>query len=332
MRANIKLLSQKTGYSQATISNVLNGKTGVNTETANHILRVARDEGYFQSKKIKKTRLILYKKTGEILDDTPFFACLFRGIESGCKENGMKLEINTLDQRSPDFEIELQEILRDVSSGLLLLATEMTEEDVMKFKDFSSPIVILDNCFDGIQFPSVSTENIRASRQIVKYLYENNHRSIGFIRSKVSIHNFEEREFGYKQAMLEMNMPLEEEFIFEVSPTMEGAYEDMKQILAEQKKVADAYYAVNDMIAFGVMKALIEQGYRIPQDVSVVGFDDLPYSAVSSPALSTTRVYKEEMGKIGVSMLVDKMIASLPISLHSELGTEFIARESVQLK
>ena len=194
MRVSIKEISGKTGYSLATVSNVLNGKAGVNAETAKRIMKIANEMGYLQSKKTKKIRLVLYKKNGKILDDTPFFSCLFEGIESACKENGMKLEINTLDERSSDYEAMLQEISRDASAGILLLATEMSEEDVRRFEGIPSPVIILDNRFDQAAFSSVSTENEKSSYQIVKYLYKNGHREIGFIQSKVKIDNFLIRE------------------------------------------------------------------------------------------------------------------------------------------
>lgn len=113
---------------------------------------------------------------------------------------------------------------------------------------------------------------------------------------------------------------------------MEESYEDMKQYLKNGGKAAEAYFVVNDMIAFGVMKALTEAGYSIPQDISLVGFDDLPYSAVSSPALSTVHVFKEEMGKVGINMLANKITANLSTVLYSELGTVFVPRESVRKK
>lgn len=330
MKVNIRRISESTGYSQSTVSNVLNGKPGVNAETASEIMRIARETGYLQTKKAKKVRLILYKKNGKILDDTPFFSCLFEGIESACKENGMKLEINTLDERNAEYHTELQDILRDMSSGILLLATEMCAEDMEKFKEASCPLIILDNRFDKCGFSSISTENEKSSYEIVKYLYENGHRNIGFIQSKVTIDNFKIREKGYTQAMQDLGLEIPRDCCVEVSPTMEDSYEDMKEYLKKGGKVAEAYFVVNDMIAFGVMKALIEAGYKIPDDISLVGFDDLPYSAVSSPALSTVHVFKEEMGKIGVYMLANKITSNLSTMLYSELGTEFVPRESVK--
>lgn len=329
MRISIKDLSEKTGYSIATISNVLNGKPGVNSETVRDIINTARSSGYIQQKKIKKIRLILYKKTGKILDDTPFFSTLYKGIEAACNEYDLKLEISTLDNRLDDFHLKLDEILRDATAGFLILATEMTEEDVQKFENCIAPIVILDNRFEKSDFPSVSTENLRSASKIVQYIYEKGYDKIGFIQSSVQIDNFVEREKGYHMALSELELEDISDYRIELSPTMEEAYEDMKRYIASGKKMTNAYFVVNDMIAFGVMKAITEAGYKIPEDISLVGFDDLPFSKVSSPALTTVHVFKEEMGKLGVNLLASKIATDLPTYLHCVLGTEMIFRDSI---
>ena len=329
MRVSIKDLSEKTGYSIATISNVLNGKPGVNSETARDIINTARSLGYIQQRKIKKVRLILYKKTGKILDDTPFFSTLYKGIETACNEYDLKLEICTLDKRLEDFNTKLDEILRDATAGFLILATEMEEEDIHKFESCISPIVILDNRFEKCDFPSVSTENLLSATKIVKYFKHKGYEKIGFIQSSVKIDNFVEREKGYHMALTELGLEGSENYKIELSPTMEGAYEDMKAYIAKKEKLTNAYFVVNDMIAFGTMKAISEAGYKIPEDIALIGFDDLPFSKVSNPALTTVHVYKEEMGKLGVNLLASKIATDLPTYLHCVLGTEMILRDSI---
>lgn len=329
MRISIKDLSEKTGYSIATISNVLNGKPGVNSETVRDIINLARSSGYIQQKKIKKIRLVLYKKTGKILDDTPFFSTLYKGIETACNEYDLKLEISTLDRRLDDFDSKLDEILRDATAGFLVLATEMTEEDIGKFENCIAPVVILDNRFEKSDFPSVSTENMLSAAKIVRCFHEKGYDRIGFIQSSVKIDNFVEREKGYRMALSELGLENQAEYKIELSPTMEESYEDMKKYLASGGKLSNAYFVVNDMIAFGAMKAISEAGYKIPGDVSLIGFDDLPFSKVCSPALTTVHVFKEEMGKLGVDLLANKIATDLPTYLHCVLGTEMVFRDSI---
>ncbi|MBU9728361.1 LacI family DNA-binding transcriptional regulator [Diplocloster modestus] len=330
MKVGIKEISNISGFSQATVSNVLNGKAGVNEETAAKIMEIARSSGYFQSKKFKKIRLVLYKKHGNILDDTPFFSLLFEGVETGCRENGLKLEMNVLDESKPNFETELREITRDISSGILLVATEMCDDSIRKFSQAASPLVVIDNRFDFMPFHSVSTENEKSVYYAVRYLIGNGHQEIGFINSKVPIYNFYRREQGYRQALKDSGLNSKLPAV-ELHPAMEEAYLDMKKYLETKPKLCSAYFVVDDMIAHGVIKALKESGYHIPRDVSLIGFDDLPYSAISSPCLSTIRVFKQEMGRVAVNMLVNN-IGVVGTTLHSEISTEFMNRDSIRLQ
>ena len=328
MKVGIKEISGKSGFSIATVSNVLNGKAGVNEKTAKLILKIARESGYIDSKKIKKIKLILYKKHGIILDDTPFFSILFEGIESACKENNLKLEISTLDETGSDYQVILNEIKRDTSSGIILLATEMFEEDMKKFNGITAPMVVIDNWFDDFPYDSVSTENERSAYRAVKYLIQKGHKKIGLINSTISIDNFKMRKKGYRQALKDSGLTDGFKYKIDISPTMESAYQEMKVYLQKEKDIPTAYFVINDMIALGAIKAIKEAGYKIPQDISLAAFDDLPYSAISSPGLTTVKVFKEEMGRVAVNMLMNKP-GNVDTSLCTQISTSFIERESV---
>ena len=123
---------------------------------------------------------------------------------------------------------------------------------------------------------------------------------------------------------------MDEELSFTLSPTMDGAYADMKQHLENGRRLPTAFFADNDMIALGAMKALWECGYRIPDDVSVVGFDDLTYSCIANPPLTTLSVPKQEMGRAAVRRLHDKISAGDNFHMKMQACTEFVERQSVR--
>ena len=111
---------------------------------------------------------------------------------------------------------------------------------------------------------------------------------------------------------------------------MDGAYHDMLAYLKTSPKLPTAYFADNDIIAFGAMKALQESGVRIPEDVSIVGFDDMPFCSVTSPTLTTIRVFKQEMGCMAVRRLLEKMKSKSKVCSKIQICTEFVERESVR--
>ena len=129
--------------------------------------------------------------------------------------------------------------------------------------------------------------------------------------------------------MEKAGLPIKDEYILTLGTTLNGAYEDMLKYLDKMQRVPTAFYADNDMIALGAMKALQEKGHRIPEDVSIVGFDDLPFSEISSPPLTTLRVPKREMGQLAVKRIID-IVRGDRIKTKSQVCTAFIERKSVK--
>ena len=120
------------------------------------------------------------------------------------------------------------------------------------------------------------------------------------------------------------------EYVVELSTTMNGAYKDMKLYLEKKPQMPTAFFADNDMIALGAMKALQEMGYEIPKDISIIGFDDLPFSEISNPPLTTLRVPKQEMGRLAVKKLLEAMEENVKIKTKTQVCTMFVERESVR--
>ncbi len=330
MKISIKQLSEMSGFSPATVSNVLNGKKGVNKDTAELIMKLARESGYLSENRMTSIKLVVYKKHGWVLSDTPFFSSLTEGINEECRASGYDTVICNLNEHSEDFESHLEQILSDPNSGILLLATEMGEEDVKAFHRAVAPLVVLDASFEQMDFDTVLINNTDSVSNAVGHLIKMGHREIGYLKSSMRIQNFRYREAGYRRAHEEAEIAVNPAFTVELTPTMEGAYKDMARFLERNPQLPTAYFADNDIIALGAMKALKEAGCRIPEDISIIGFDDLPFCEISSPPLSTIRVFKQEMGQMAVKRLLDKIKSQSKIVSKIQIGTEYIERESVK--
>lgn len=330
VKVNIKTISDKTGFSQATVSNVLNNKKGVKPSTAEEILRVAREIGYLSSNKIEDIRLVMYKKTGEILTETPLISALLEGVESEAKLNGLSTIICNLKEDEPDFESKLSGVLSLRNSGILLLATEMEWEDIKRFEVIGDRLVVVDAWFREGEFDTVLMNNTDSFYSLVDYLYENGHRRIGLIESTIEIRNFRYRKRGFCNAMQDLGLPCGEEQFVKVRPTMVDAYKDMKEYLKGNPELPTAFCVINDIVAFGVMKALKEFHYKIPEDISIVGFDNMPFCEITSPPLTTINVLKKEMGEMAVRRVLEKTSQDCNYPLKIQLLTSFCERSSVK--
>lgn len=305
MKVSIRDLSKMTGFSPATISNALNHKKGVNRETAEEIFRVARETGYLSTNAVTKIKLLLFKKNGLIIEDTPFFQSLIEGFEEECHRLGYEMVIARADQRDADYEHQVQEHLREQGVAVVVLATEMMDGDLEPYRNAPCPLVILDHWSESMEFNSVLINNADAARMITEHILDNGHTEIGYLRGSFRIKGFRSRFVGFQTALKKRRIPYKEEYTITLGTSLNGAYQDMLQYLRKGNRLPTAFFADNDMIALGAMKALQEMGYRVPEDVSLVGFDDLPFSAISSPALTTLRVPNKEMGKMAVRRLAE---------------------------
>lgn len=330
IKVSIRTISEVTGFSPATISNALNHKKGVNKETAKEIFKVANEMGYVNKQKILRIKLVIYKRNGLIIDNSPFFTNLLEGVETECRESGYEMMVSNLDKRSDSFEQRLDEILEDAATAVIMLGTEALDEDFEKLKDAKCPIVILDSWCSSMAFNGVFINNIDSAKNAVENLIQKGHREIGYLRGEFRIKAFDAREDGYSRALNQYGINRNEQYIVTLSTTMEGAYKEMLSYLSHKPNLPTAFFADNDMIALGAMKALIEKGYRIPEDISIIGFDDLDASEIATPRLTTIRVFKQEMGQMAVRRLFDVIRDGNAIKTKTQVCTEFIERDSVK--
>ncbi len=331
MKTSIRKLSEITGFSPATISNALNNKKGVNKETADIIYRAALEAGYVNDTKIKSIRFIVYKKHGKVVADTPFFSSLISGVENECRACGYDTIICHLDKTDENFEKLLDQIINDRTTANLVLATELNEKDAAPFQKAFCPVVMLDCWFENMNYDAVLIDNTDSLINAVQYLINNGHRKIGYLRSKTQIKNFYYREIGYRRALLRADIPVEPKYVISIdASSMDSSYKSMSAYLDYNKDLPTAFCSDNDIIALGACKALKEHGYNIPKDISVIGFDDIPFCEISSPSLTTIRVFKQEMGALAVRRLVGIIKSGTSVKTKTQICTEFVERESVR--
>jgi LacI family transcriptional regulator len=189
---------------------------------------------------------------------------------------------------------------------------------------------LLDYWSFDMDFNGVVIDNDDSVRKAVNYLYHNGHTRIGYLQGKFRILGFKQREAGYYSAMRENGLNIHPGYIVELSTTMNGAYKDMLEYLGSKPMLPTAFFADNDIIALGAMKALQENGYRVPEDISIIGFDDLPFCEISSPRLTSLRVPKQEMGKLAVRKIIDMLQRNEDVRTRIQVCAEFIERDSVK--
>jgi len=330
MKVSVRKISDITGFSPATVSNALNHKKGVNKETAEKILKVAEELGYRNKSRITKIRFVIFRKNGLIIDDSPFHPAVIEGVERQAKSMGYETVFCYMDVKDPAYLVQVHEMLENTENAIVLLGTEMLEEDLAIYADAKAKIILLDGWSDRYVFDSVLISNTDSAGRAVEYLYQKGHRKIGYIQGDFRIQAFKYREIGYQRIMGRYGLEIQPGYVAAVGTKIETAYEGMKRYLDQTKEIPTAFFADNDIIAIGAMRALKEYGYNIPEDVSIIGFDNISFGSISDPPLTTVHVYKHEMGEIAVMELIRVIQGSKKIKTKIQVCTDFIERGSVR--
>lgn len=230
------------------------------------------------------------------------------------------------------MEEQLASINSHACDGIIVLATEMCSTDVRKLENIHRPLVILDNFFPTAHYDCVSIDNVSGASQAVKHLINMGHIRIEYLHSAVDIRNFNERQCGYLAAcrlLPEQEAHDAAKRIVSVGAMMETALQDMRTYLSKDPSLPTAFFADNDRIAIGCCQALQQYGYRIPEDISVIGFDDTSLCLTLDPPLTTMGVQKQRMGALAVSRLVTLLKNPMPEKVHISVIPDVIVRGTV---
>ncbi len=334
MGITAKELARKLGLSEATVSIALNHKQGISTETKQLVLEAAQKYGYdFTRISGKRSSsgsiyLVVYKKHGAIVGDTPFFAELTNAIQQTCKEKGYRLNIRYLYDDS-DIAAQIDDIVYADCAGMILLGTEMRKEDFAPFSALHTPLVLLDVYLPTVKRDCVLINNKQGAFLATDYLIRHTKQQPGYLRSAYLISNFEERADGFYSAIRQHGFSASKSIVHRLAPNPDGAYADMLEILQSGEPLAPCYFADNDMIALGAMKAFQQMKYHIPKDIAIVGFDNVPLCNYSNPLLTTVNVPKTYMGETAVNRLIAIMSAKTFVPLKIEITTDLVRRKSV---
>jgi len=254
---------------------------------------------------------------------------LTEGIEAETRRSGYQLLISHISDH--DSLDQVMKVVRDnPKDGIILLATELSLADFIPFFKSGHPLVVLDGSLADSQCDTVLINNFQGAYDAVAELIRQGHRQIGYLRSQVPIYNFGQRYEGVTRALADAQLHLQPEFVCAVEPSIEGAYRGMSDWLDQKPGLPTAFFADNDIIAFGAMKAIKEHNLKIPDDLSIIGFDDLPYCEIIDPPLTTIKVNKLSLGKLAVDRLLARMEDEVDEVIRIEIATELVNRKSVK--
>ncbi len=251
----------------------------------------------------------------------PFNSSLFYSVEKECKNHGYNLIYTTI----KDDEVFI-DLLKSKGVIGVLFVSKIHSKFIQEANKLKIPSVVINN--ESNFFPTIRADREKGTYEAIKLLISQNHRQIGFISGVSNYITSKDCLQGYKRALSDANIDLNQQIIKESDWTFEGGFNAMTEIIREQPRFPSAIFACNDMIAIGVMEAIKTAGLSIPQDISVIGCDDIEQSKYYSPKLTTIKVKTELMAKIACQNLFLAIENQDILNIQIILPTKLIVRES----
>lgn len=334
-------LALELGVSPASISIVRQGRPGVSPATRRRIQLALEENGYTyipyapahtaprsHATPTRYIRLMKYSHTSLLTDKNEGFVdAIIDAIDAIARSQGYTLALTSVCR--DEYATVLHDMATSNCLGLLVIATEMDREEIEQLKTIPLPIVVLDTDHPNLPFSSVSMNNRDLAYHAVSQLSVLG--EVGYLCSRIRTGNFIARRNGYSEAVLDLELPYSADMIFELTPSLSGAYEDMDHLLSQGRAVPKAFFADNDVIAIGAMRALKQHGYQIPLDVSIIGVDNTMLSQISSPTLSSTQISCATLGELAIHLLLDQINSPTDEQTHIRIGSRLILRESTAL-
>lgn len=311
MRVNLKFIADKAGLSPAAVSLILNGKeVRVKQSKRELVLKLAKEYNY---KPNSLARALATRKTniiGLIIPDITnyFFAETALYIESTLKEHGYSLILCNTADHAVEEKKYIDLLLSYGVDGLLICISHesLFDESLIKRLDkLDIACVAFDRFTENLPFPYVSIDNVHGSKLATKHLITNGHRKIGFIGGPINVLSATKRLEGYKISLEEASIEFNQNYVRTGNYQFDSGYQAGKSLLNETD--VSAVFVANDMMAYGFYKAARELGRKIPEDISVIGFDDLLFSSTLDIPLTTMKQSTDELALNVCDILLRKL-------------------------
>jgi LacI family purine nucleotide synthesis repressor len=330
-KVTIRDVAREAGVSISTVSNALNDVDVLHPETKKHVLEVAKRLNYvpnLNGKMLKsgKTKMLGFFTTSVA---GPYFYTLVESMARECERLGYGLNVFV----TKDRQVIMSNILGGrVDGAIIFEEIRVTEEDIALMEKNKIKAVFLDRMIQNETMGSIVFSSYEDSYKATEYLISLGHRKIAYISGVDTMFDSVQRKQGYLDALRDHGYPIDGDYVLQGYFEEEGSYNAVKMLLRQHPaKVPDAFLAGNDLSAIGCIRALVSEGFSVPEDISVVGFDDIDIAQYFSPPLTTVRNQIARQGMLAVNHLYN-MIKKKEQGRIEKLAGELIVRGSTRVK
>lgn len=332
--ATMKDIAKLAGVSTSTVSHVINKTRFVSEEISERVNNAAKELNYYAPSALARSLKVNRTKTIGMLVTTstnPFFGEVVKGVERSCYHKGYSLILCNTEGDNERMRQSINTLLQKRVDGLILMCSSLEGERIDVFERYPDiPVVVMD--WGPMLFTSdkIQDNSLRGGYLAAKYLIDCGHTEIGCITGPLIKHQAQMRYEGYKRAMNEAGLEFNANWIIESDFECEGGYQAFKK-MAERGTLPSSIFVSNDMMAMGVINAANELGIKVPDDLSIIGYDDIHIAKFMSPSLTTIHQPKYRLGQAAVETLVRRLDDKSNEAQVVQLEPTLVVRNSVKL-
>lgn len=326
----IRDVAERAGVSPITVSRVINNSGYVSQETRSRVEAAIAELQYVPNSLARSLRFKRTHTLALVLTDitNPFWTTVARGVEDAASQCGFNVILCNTDENEAKQSEYLHVLLQKQVDGFLLVPARSTPEPITLIQSQKVPAVVLDRQVPGAQVDIVRGDSEGGAYQLVQLLLSLGHRRIAMLSGPVSISTAADRVSGYRRALQEAGLEAQAELICYGEYTQESGYQMARKALSLMPRPT-ALFAANNFIAIGALRALREMGIRVPEDMALVSFDDIPPAFVIEPFLTVAAQPAYEMGRRATELLLARLSGQAPPEYQEiVLPTEIIVRRS----
>ncbi|YCO00501.1 substrate-binding domain-containing protein [Vibrio sp. VNB-15] len=331
--ATMKDIAKLAGVSTSTVSHVINKTRFVSEEISERVNNAAKELHYYAPSALARSLKVNRTKTIGMLVTTstnPFFGEVVKGVERSCYHKGYSLILCNTEGDNERMRDSINTLLQKRVDGLILMCSSLEGERIDVFERYPDiPVVVMD--WGPMLFTSdkIQDNSLRGGYLAAKYLIDCGHQEIGCITGPLIKHQAQMRYEGYKRAMIEAELEFNANWIVESDFECEGGYQAFKKMV-ERGPLPSSIFVSNDMMAMGVINAANELDIQVPEQLSIIGYDDIHIAKFMSPALTTIHQPKYRLGQAAVDTLLRKLDDKSDEAQVVQLEPTLVERKSVK--
>jgi DNA-binding LacI/PurR family transcriptional regulator len=324
-------VAKKAGVSVATVSRVLNDSPLVTEAARRKVLRAVKALNYQPNRAAQRLRAGRSYIIGLIISDiqNPFFTSVVRGIEDVAYQHGYSLVLCNSDEDPEKEKLYVNVMRLEEVAGVILASASEADPQVDDLITYKIPVVAIDRQMGERQVDSVLAANTEGAHRAVSHLIELGHQCIGFIGLPLTLTPGKERYEGYRRALRDHQVPVLEDWVRIADAKQQGGHDSARALLKDQPGIT-AFFVSNNLMTLGALDAIREQGLKIPDDISIIGFDDMPWASLLQPPLTVIAQPTYDLGRCAAELLLGRLEDPHKPVVHTRLATTLVERGSTR--